>query len=77
MEIAIHQFLDSPFVEIIPSGAARVHIPFGMGVAELSETLGDQLLGSQLDAATRLLSDDAAGRTFENHPEFLLVKFAD
>ncbi|MEN9752701.1 MAG: hypothetical protein RL670_392 [Actinomycetota bacterium] len=76
MEIAIHQILDSPFVEVIDNDSARVHIPLGMGANEIAEKLGGQLAEPQLQAVSRLLSDDSTDRHFENHPDFLLIRFA-
>ena len=76
MEIAIHQVLDVPFLEVTEGEKQRFHVPLGMMAKDIIERFGSDLEPHQIDDIQRLLTDDSTKREFEQFPDFLLVKLA-
>ena len=73
MELAIHEDLANPFVELMDD-RVRVHLPLGMSADELGDHFNAELDHAQIETAKNLLANDDLPRSFETHPGFVLVK---
>ena len=74
MEIALHNDKCEPRLEFQPDGSIRVHADFTQSLESLLERLIDLGQEHRQQLAT-LWSDEQVSRSFEDHGQFVLVRF--
>lgn len=74
IELALHNQLDSIYVEDLAGGTKRIHLGTNHSSHQMAEGLADQLDKAQITQARDLLANDGLSRSFERQNDYVIIR---